>query len=305
MLIRGFTKEPGNVLKALPGKKVHVDGHVVWHSSHVNGSTVTGEYAHAVKEVDSLVIGVLINFNDLLHVRATKIGSDTILSHIISLVETTQMSKAPIQNFADYGIQMRYCLTRLDFFVSCILTENVNIYSMKYEFYLNVSVSITFFNSIIIFTIFFAGFIMAVSYLKEVNSEKDKWTTCKIAIDMAEQGDFEEALLMCIFGYKCTRIFWLLEIRESTSSNQNNGQLFVGIRVSGGTDGISGHGAWRGSQPFPWKTRLEVAIGLKDDEFDAIISDIELNVLPDAGKGHITTRMMGTFIPLANLLVQV
>ncbi|PWA69730.1 copper-exporting ATPase / responsive-to-antagonist 1 / copper-transporting ATPase (RAN1) [Artemisia annua] len=129
--------QPGNVLKALPGKMVHVDGHVVWHSSHVNGSMVTGEYAHAVKDVDSLVIGVVINFNDLLHVQATKIGSDTILSHIISLVETAQMSKAPIENFADY-----------------------------------------------------VSFIMAVSFLKEVNSEKDKWTICEIAIDMAEQGDF-------------------------------------------------------------------------------------------------------------------
>ncbi|PWA99545.1 Cation-transporting P-type ATPase [Artemisia annua] len=256
--------QPGNVLKALTGKKVHVDGHVVWHSSHVNGSMVTGEYAHAVKEVDSLVIGVVINFNDVLHVRATKIGSDTILSHIMSLVETAQMSKAPIQNFADYVRNPDE-----------VLFDKIGLF----------------------------GFIMAVSYLKEVNSEKDKWTTCKIAIDMAEQGDFEEALLMCIFGYKCTRIFWLLEIGESTSSNQNNGQLFVGIRVSDGTDGILGHGAWRGSQPFPWKTRLEVAIGLKDDEFDAIISDIELNVLPGAGKSHITTRMMGTFIPLVMFIM--
>ncbi|TKY59691.1 Copper-transporting ATPase RAN1 [Spatholobus suberectus] len=40
--------------------------------------------------------------NSVLHIEATKVGSDTILSQIISLVETAQMSKAPIQKFADY-----------------------------------------------------------------------------------------------------------------------------------------------------------------------------------------------------------
>lgn len=94
--------QPGDVLKVIPGAKVPADGVVVWGSTYVNESMVTGESAPALKEVNSLVIGGTVNLHGALHVEATSIGSNTVLSQIISLVETAQMSKAPIQKFADY-----------------------------------------------------------------------------------------------------------------------------------------------------------------------------------------------------------
>ena len=93
---------PGDSLKVLPGGKIPADGVVVWGSSYVNESMVTGESVPVSKEVDSPVIGGTINMHGVLHIKATKVGSDAVLSQIISLVETAQMSKAPIQKFADY-----------------------------------------------------------------------------------------------------------------------------------------------------------------------------------------------------------
>ncbi|KAG2684066.1 hypothetical protein I3843_10G060600 [Carya illinoinensis] len=94
--------QPGDTLKVLPGAKVPADGVVVWGSSYVNESMVTGESIPVLKEANSLVIGGTINLHGALNIQATKVGGDAVLSQIISLVETAQMSKAPIQKFADF-----------------------------------------------------------------------------------------------------------------------------------------------------------------------------------------------------------
>ncbi|KAL2340172.1 hypothetical protein Fmac_008112 [Flemingia macrophylla] len=94
--------QPGDTLKVLPGTKIPADGIVTWGSSYVNEGMVTGESVPILREVNASVIGGTINLHGALHIQTTKVGADTVLSQIISLVETAQMSKAPIQKFADY-----------------------------------------------------------------------------------------------------------------------------------------------------------------------------------------------------------
>jgi Cu+-exporting ATPase len=62
---------------------------------------LTGESLPVEKGQGDLLIGATINQTGLLHMRATRVGSKTVLSGIIRLVEQAQGSKAPIQRLAD------------------------------------------------------------------------------------------------------------------------------------------------------------------------------------------------------------
>jgi len=122
--------QPGDALKVLPGSKVPADGIVIWGTSHVNESMVTGESVPISKEVSSLVIGGTMNLHGIFHIQATKVGSGTVLSQIISLVESAQMSKAPIQKFADYVSTL---INSLDY-KNSLLTPYCNLKSAKHCF---------------------------------------------------------------------------------------------------------------------------------------------------------------------------
>jgi Cu+-exporting ATPase len=92
----------GDLLKVQPGAKVPADGTTVWGVSHVNESMITGEASPVAKETGDSVIGGTINMNGVMHIRALRVGRETALAQIVNLVETAQMTKAPIQKFADY-----------------------------------------------------------------------------------------------------------------------------------------------------------------------------------------------------------
>ncbi len=93
--------EIGDVMVVKPGEKIPTDGLVVRGESAVDESMVTGESLPVEKKKDSNVIGSTINQDGILYIKATKIGKDTFLSHIIKLVENAQGTKVPIQKLAD------------------------------------------------------------------------------------------------------------------------------------------------------------------------------------------------------------
>jgi Cu+-exporting ATPase len=91
----------GNLIRVRPGEKVPVDGVIVEGESVIDEAMVTGESIPVDKMVGSNVIGATINKSGSFIMKASKVGSDTMLAHIIKLVEEAQGSKAPIQRMAD------------------------------------------------------------------------------------------------------------------------------------------------------------------------------------------------------------
>ncbi len=84
-----------------PGERIPADGIVEDGSSSIDESAITGESIPIDKQKGDQVIGATINENGLLKVRATKVGQDTVLAQIITLVEEARIGKAKMQRLVD------------------------------------------------------------------------------------------------------------------------------------------------------------------------------------------------------------
>ncbi|MBR2916355.1 MAG: cadmium-translocating P-type ATPase [Clostridia bacterium] len=95
------TVKVGDILVVKPGEKVPLDGKIVFGSSDINESMLTGESLPVFKEENDTVYGGTLNTSGSFRIEVTAIGEDTALSHIIKLVRDAQGNKAPIQRLAD------------------------------------------------------------------------------------------------------------------------------------------------------------------------------------------------------------
>lgn len=93
--------QSGDLVLVRPGERLPVDGEVVDGRSYVDEAMITGEPIPVLKEAGAEVVGGTINKTGGFSFRATKVGADTLLAHIIRMVEQAQGSKLPIQALVD------------------------------------------------------------------------------------------------------------------------------------------------------------------------------------------------------------
>ncbi len=91
----------GDVVIVRPGEKIPVDGVVLSGFTSIDESMITGESMPTEKKSGDKVIGGTINTTGSISFRATAIGKETVIAHIIKLVEEAQSSKAPVQHLVD------------------------------------------------------------------------------------------------------------------------------------------------------------------------------------------------------------
>ncbi len=91
----------GDILRVRPGDKVPTDGIVVAGSGSLDESLLTGEPLPVAKAPGDKVVGGTLNTNGAFTLKVTAVGTDTVLSGIVRLVDHAQGSKLPVQKLAD------------------------------------------------------------------------------------------------------------------------------------------------------------------------------------------------------------
>jgi len=91
----------GDTLLTKPGEKIAVDGTVSTGSSFIDESMISGEALPVEKVPGERVFAGTINQKGSFELRADKVGGDTVLAHIIKMVQQAQGSRAPVQKLVD------------------------------------------------------------------------------------------------------------------------------------------------------------------------------------------------------------
>jgi Cu+-exporting ATPase len=93
--------QPGDRLRVRPGEKVPVDGRLIEGNTSIDESMVTGESIPAEKHAGDAVTAGTMNQSGGFIMAAERVGTDTLLAHIVRMVQEAQRSRAPIQRLAD------------------------------------------------------------------------------------------------------------------------------------------------------------------------------------------------------------
>ena len=111
----------GDLLRVKPGDKIPVDGKITDGESSIDEAMITGEPIPVDKKAADNVIAGTINGNKSFVMIAEKVGSETLLSQIVKMVNDASRSKAPIQKLADsiakYFVPIVVIISVITFFV--------------------------------------------------------------------------------------------------------------------------------------------------------------------------------------------
>ena len=91
----------GDLVVVKPAGKLPVDGIITEGSSYVDESMISGEPIPVEKSIGDKVVAGTINTSGAFTFKATGVGSETLLAHIVKMVQEAQGSRAPIQALAD------------------------------------------------------------------------------------------------------------------------------------------------------------------------------------------------------------
>jgi len=119
----------GDILRIRPGEKIPVDGEVVSGDTSIDESMLTGESMPVSKGMHDAVFGATLNVSGSFDIKATKVGSETVLAQIVKMVSDAQTQKAPIERLADrissVFVPIVLALAAATFVIWFLVTHNI------------------------------------------------------------------------------------------------------------------------------------------------------------------------------------
>ena len=117
----------GDHLRVRPGAKIPVDGRIIEGEAVIDESMITGEPLPVEKQVGAAISAGTINGAHTFVMQAEKVGKDTLLSQIVTMVQQATSSRAPIQKLADriaaYFVPMVVAVSVLTFILWVVFAK--------------------------------------------------------------------------------------------------------------------------------------------------------------------------------------
>lgn len=117
----------GDHLRVRPGAKIPVDGRIIEGEAIIDESMITGEPLPVEKQVGAAISAGTINGAHTFVMQAEKVGKDTLLSQIVTMVQQATSSRAPIQKLADriaaYFVPMVVAVSVLTFILWVVFAK--------------------------------------------------------------------------------------------------------------------------------------------------------------------------------------